>query len=106
VDVAGATVALLSTERYGLYHLTNAGSCSWHEFAAAIFEKAGLSADLTAVPSSEYPTPARRPAYSVLSSDGFEALGLQPLRPWREALGAYLRERKNASSPTRQQGPC
>jgi dTDP-4-dehydrorhamnose reductase len=92
VDVALATVQLIQFQRPGLYHLTNSGACSWHEFAGAIFQEASLQADLTAIPSSDYPTPARRPAYSVLAST------LPPLRPWREALRAYLAERRGASS--------
>src|SRR5262249_50117410 len=85
-DVAEATATLLGTGAHGLYHVTNAGSCSWHEFAAAIFDLAGVKADLTAITSQEYGAPARRPAYSVLASR------LPPLRPWREALAAYLAE--------------
>jgi dTDP-4-dehydrorhamnose reductase len=92
VDVAIAAATLFSTERYGVYHLTNSGSCSWHELAAAVFEKAGLQADLTGTPSADYPTPAQRPRYSVLSTTAYESLGLPPLRPWREALAAYLLE--------------
>jgi len=97
VDVATSAAALLSTERYGLYHLTNSGSCSWHEFAAAIFEKAGIQADVTPIPSTGYPTPARRPAYSVLSTTAYQSLGLPSLRPWREALAAYFCERPSPS---------
>jgi dTDP-4-dehydrorhamnose reductase len=62
VDLAAATVALLATGHYGLYHLTNAGSCSWYEFARAIFERAGVAADLTTTASQAYAAPARRPA--------------------------------------------
>lgn len=86
-DVAEATAQLLVGGGQGLYHLTDAGSCSWHEFAAVIFELAGIKANLTAITSQEYGAPARRPAYSVLASR------LPPLRPWREALKAYLQER-------------
>jgi dTDP-4-dehydrorhamnose reductase len=93
-DVAAATVALIAADRPGLYHLTNAGSCSWHDFAEAIFELAGVRADLTPIPSREYVAAARRPGYSVLAAPAYEALGLPPLRPWREALAAYLRERR------------
>jgi dTDP-4-dehydrorhamnose reductase len=93
VDVATAAAALFATGRYGLYHLTNSGSCSWHEFAVAILKQAGVQVDPTAIPSTEYPTPARRPRYSVLASTAYESLGLLPIRPWREALAAYLRER-------------
>lgn len=94
-DVAAATAALLQTGQLGLYHLTNAGACSWHEFAAAIFELAGVRADLTAITSAEYGAAARRPAYSVLAREAYEGLGLPPLRPWPEALAAYLEERRH-----------
>jgi dTDP-4-dehydrorhamnose reductase len=94
VDVAAATAALVQTNHYGLYHLTNAGSCSWHEFAQTIFELEGVPANLSAITSREYGAPARRPAYSVLAVPAFEALGLPLLRPWRAALAAYLKERR------------
>jgi dTDP-4-dehydrorhamnose reductase len=94
LDVALATVQLTQSQRPGLYHLTNGGACSWHEFAAAIFHEAGVKADLSAIPTAEYSTPARRPAFSVLAST------LAPLRHWRDALRAYLGERKAASSRT------
>jgi dTDP-4-dehydrorhamnose reductase len=94
VDLASAIAALTQTEHYGLYHLTSAGSCSWHEFARAIFALAGVQADLTPIPSRERADPARRPAYSVLANDAYRALGLSPLRPWPEALAAYLQERQ------------
>jgi dTDP-4-dehydrorhamnose reductase len=93
-DVAAATAALVPTGRYGLYHVTSAGSCSWHEFARTIFELAGVPADLTAIPSREYAAAARRPAYSVLSCRALAAAGVPPPRPWREALAAYLAERQ------------
>jgi dTDP-4-dehydrorhamnose reductase len=95
VDLANAVIALLATKRYGLYHVTNGGSCTWFDFAQAIFECAKLQADLTPISSQEYGAPARRPAYSVLSADAYQRLGLSPLRPWPEALASYLRERVN-----------
>jgi dTDP-4-dehydrorhamnose reductase len=93
VDVAEATLALLATDQSGLYHVTNSGSCTWHELARTIFELSGIHANLTPIPSSEYPTPARRPAYSVLDHAGLRALGISSPRSWREALTAYLQER-------------
>jgi len=96
-DVAAATAALLGTGRHGLYHVTNAGSCSWHELAAAVFELAGVKADLAPITSAEYGAAARRPAYSVLDNEACRALGLPPPRPWREALAAYLEERRRKS---------
>jgi dTDP-4-dehydrorhamnose reductase len=92
VDVAETTLTLLKTGLAGLYHVTNSGSCTWHEFARTIFELSGVSANLTPIPSREYPTPARRPAYSVLDHVGLRALGIPSPRPWREAVAAYLRE--------------
>lgn len=85
-DVAAAAVALLRSPNYGLYHITNAGDCTWHEFAAEIFRQAGATVDLSPITSAEYGAAARRPAYSVLASERLVA----PLRPWREALAAYL----------------
>ncbi len=98
-DVADATVALLAAGRQGLYHVTNAGSCSWHEFARAIFALAGVSADLSAITSQEFGAPARRPAYSVLAPAALTAAGLAPPRPWRAALAAYLGERGRRRGP-------
>jgi dTDP-4-dehydrorhamnose reductase len=95
VDVAETTLALLKAGRSGLYHVTNSGSCTWYELARTIFELSGLHANLTPIPSSEYPTPARRPVYSVLDHAALRALGISSPRPWREALAAYLHERQN-----------
>jgi dTDP-4-dehydrorhamnose reductase len=93
-DVAQAAVQLMGTDQYGLYHLTNTGSCSWHEFARTIFELERIHADLTPIPSRDYPQPARRPPYSVLSTARYAGLGMVPPRPWAEALADYLEERK------------
>jgi dTDP-4-dehydrorhamnose reductase len=83
-DLAEGVLRVLE-RGYGLYHVTNSGSCSWYEFAAGIFARSGISADLEPVPGSEYPLPAARPANGVLSS-----LGSPKLRHWREALAEYL----------------
>jgi dTDP-4-dehydrorhamnose reductase len=103
VDVAGATVDLLATGQHGLFHMTSGGACSWYELASAIFELAGLSPDIQPITSKEFSAAARRPAYSVLAGTRLAELGLPPLRPWREALSSYLKERSQvaqaASSP-------
>jgi dTDP-4-dehydrorhamnose reductase len=104
VDVATAAAALVGTQHYGLYHLTNGGATTWHDFAAAIFELAGVKADLAPVSSREYGAAARRPAYSVLARGACEALGLPPPRPWRAALAAYLEERKKSEPRTQGSG--
>jgi dTDP-4-dehydrorhamnose reductase len=94
-DVAAAVAALIPTEAYGLYHITNEGDCSWYEFASEIFRRAGLSPALTPISSAEYGAPARRPAYSVLSLERFTSVGLPRPRLWQDALAAYLREKKS-----------
>ncbi len=94
VDLATAVVSLLKTGTYGLYHVTNAGACSWHDFARTIFELEKLDVDLTAIGSAAFGAKARRPAYSVLDAAAYRKLGLPALRPWWEALAAYLAERR------------
>lgn len=94
-DVADATASLLERGATGLFHVVNSGECSWHEFAAEIFRQAGVAADLTAITSAEFGAPAPRPAYSVLSTAKLASVIGSPLRPWQEALAAYLIERRN-----------
>ena len=96
MDVAEAVRQVIATDHYGLYHLTNAGQCSWHEFASAIFEFAGLQPSLTAVPSEAFPTRARRPAYSVLDNRRLRSEGFSDLPDWRDALARYVRGREAA----------
>src|SRR5262245_6225368 len=89
-DLSRQLAALLPTTHEGLFHITNEGSCSWYEFAAAIFEIAGLTADLQPTTSEAYKVPARRPRYSVLENRRLKELGLNRMLPWREALAEYL----------------
>jgi len=84
-DLAEGIIGVLESGRYGLYHLTNAGSCSWYEFTRGIFALAGVRAEVVPIPSSEYPLPAPRPPNGVLST-----LGSPTLRHWRAALEDYL----------------
>ena len=92
-DLAAATLRLLRTQAYGLYHLTSAGECTWHEFARTIFELAGVKADLHAISSAEYAAPAKRPSYSVLANAAYNRLRLEPMTDWKAALATYLRDR-------------
>ncbi len=88
-DLAAGLIALAQTGRYGTYHCTNSGETTWCGFARAVFEE--LGADPSRVlpcTSADYPRPAARPAYSVLSDRRWKAAGLTPMRPWREALSA------------------
>jgi dTDP-4-dehydrorhamnose reductase len=93
-DLAEAIARLIAVDPPGgIYHLTNGGACSWFRFARRIFELAGLAPRLSPTTSAQYKdrAPAPRPPYSVLANARAAALGLPPLRPWPEALDAYLR---------------
>jgi dTDP-4-dehydrorhamnose reductase len=91
VDLANQIAQILPTENFGLFHMTNEGSCTWFEFAQAIFELSGLEADLSPTTSDLYKTPAIRPKYSVLENARLKELGLNQMRHWRDALAAYLK---------------
>jgi dTDP-4-dehydrorhamnose reductase len=87
--------ALAQTKRYGLYHMTCEGECSWYEFAKAIFELSGLKPDLSPTTSAIYKTPAKRPRYSVLENENLKSVpSVEPIPHWRDALRDYLEERK------------
>ena len=87
--------ALIETRRYGLYHMTSEGGCSWYEFAAAIFELSGLEPNLSPTTSDVYKTPAKRPRYSVLENANLKKIpGMIPMVHWRDGLKEYLEERK------------
>lgn len=92
-DLASALVELLATDHYGVYHATNAGQCTWHEFAAEIFRQSGLSPRVIPIAAVEYGAKARRPNYSVLSHEKLRRAIGRELRPWQEALADYLARR-------------
>ncbi|MBI4466876.1 MAG: dTDP-4-dehydrorhamnose reductase [Acidobacteria bacterium] len=95
-DLAEKLAPLIRTDRYGLYHMTNTGECSWYEFAREAFGLAGLSADLRPVSSAEFGARARRPPYSVLDNAAYRAAGFPDFRPWQDALADYLKQRQQA----------
>lgn len=74
----------------GVYHATCQGSCSWHEFAEALFEEVGVDANLVRVSSAQFQMPVRRPTYSVLDNAKAREAGLDVMPGWREALRDYL----------------
>ena len=89
-DLAEAIKILLSANRYGIYHITNSGSCSWYQFAQAVKEMAGLDVEIVPVSSEQYHSPARRPKMSILDNRRYEELAGSELRPWKEALKEYI----------------
>ncbi len=90
-ELAVRVAALVGTDSYGLYHLTNQGSCTWFEFAGEIFRALGRRVELIPVTSEEFGAPARRPRYSVLASERARGAGLPEFSPWAEALASYLK---------------
>jgi dTDP-4-dehydrorhamnose reductase len=93
MDLAPKLVELLGTGRFGLYHITNAGHCTWFEFAREVFRLAGRDASVTPVSTEAWGAAAKRPAYSVLSNTALRAAGLKPLRSWKKALAGYMAAR-------------
>jgi dTDP-4-dehydrorhamnose reductase len=91
-DLAVASRRLLEVGSPGVYHLTNSGDCSWCELARAVVELAGIDAEVHAIATADYPTAAKRPAYSVLANRHWAELGQPPLRGWREALAEFVPE--------------
>lgn len=95
VDLAKFLIELIQTEKYGIYHCTNSGLCSWYEFAQAIFEESNIEIKVNPLTTDQYPTPAKRPNYSVLSDRALKLNGFQPIRHWRDGLKAFLNNTKN-----------
>ena len=89
-DIAEMVLRLLSCDATGLYHLVNQGEASWYDVACQLISEANMPTKVTPIPSSEYPTAAQRPAYSVLSTQKYEALTGHSPRPWREAIQEYV----------------
>jgi dTDP-4-dehydrorhamnose reductase len=89
-DLAYGISKLIETDFYGIYHLTNSGSCSWCEFARYIFEIAGRDVNVVPVTASEFSRPAPRPSYSVLMNKKWIENGFEPLRDYKEAISEYI----------------
>ena len=95
-DLSKLLVDMIETEKYGVYHATNEGICSWYEFACAIFKEAGLGDKITVEPVStaEYGAKASRPANSRMSKEKLTQYGFKKLPPWQDALKRYVAELK------------
>lgn len=95
VDLARQIAAVIETDRYGLYHATSQGNCTWYEFACEIFRQSGLSPNLSRARTGDFGEKATRPPYSVLENRALKEVGMDMMRPWQESLAAYLEERKH-----------
>jgi len=88
-DLASALVQLCRASARGIVHATNSGNCTWYEIATEIVRTSGLPAKVKPVTTAEFPRPARRPAYSVLSPDSLHAYNIH-MPDWKDALRRYL----------------
>jgi dTDP-4-dehydrorhamnose reductase len=91
-DLSILILEIIKTEKYGIYHATNEGHCSWYDFTKAIFELSNIQIELKKISTSEYPTRANRPMNSLLSKDSLVKNGFNLLPPWQDALKRYLKE--------------
>jgi dTDP-4-dehydrorhamnose reductase len=94
LDLAYKIAELITIDRYGVYHITNAGSCTWYQFACRIWEMSELDPNAEPTTTEAFGAVATRPVYSVLDNAALRQIGVNGMRPWEEALAAYLEERK------------
>ncbi|MCH1625061.1 dTDP-4-dehydrorhamnose reductase [Fredinandcohnia quinoae] len=90
IDVADKISELIKTQLYGIYHVTNSGSCTWYEFANKIFEYAQKKVNVEPVSSMEYTQIAKRPQNSVLDHMGLRLNNFPTMRNWENALIEFL----------------
>ncbi len=94
IDLARCIINLINTDNYGIYHATGEGSCSWYEFAQAIFKLAGIDINVNAITSEQLNRPAVRPKYSVLDNFMLKILDINNFRYWEDALREYMEGEK------------
>ena len=91
-DLAKLVVDMIQTDKYGVYHVTNDGICSWYEFACEIFKQTGMDVKVTPLTTAEYPAKAARPFNSRMSKEKLEGAGFEMLPAWQDALKRYLQQ--------------
>lgn len=91
-DLARLLVDMIETDKYGRYHATNEGLCSWYEFACEIFKQAGMNVTVSPVTSDQYPAKAKRPMNSRMDKSKLDEMEFKRLPSWQDALGRYLKE--------------
>ncbi len=90
-DLARLLTDMVETDKYGRYHATNEGLCSWYEFACQIFKEAGMEVRVSPVSSDKYPSRAKRPMNSRMDRSKLKEMGFEPMPSWQDALRRYLR---------------
>ena len=91
-DISKLICDMIATDKYGVYHATNEGFCTWAEFAAEIMRRAGKDTKIIPISTEQYPTPAKRPRNSRLSKKSLDDAGFTRLPRWEDALDRFLRE--------------
>jgi len=89
-DLAHHILKIAASDHYGVYHVTGGGICSWFEFAREIVRLSGLKCEVKPVTSEEYLRPAPRPAYSAMDHIMLRATVGDEMRPWQEAIAAFI----------------
>jgi dTDP-4-dehydrorhamnose reductase len=90
-DLARVIADLIAKDAYpGVYHAVGPDTMTWHQFAVRTLEAAGIDYEVAPISTADYPTPAKRPAYSVLSTAKIAAMGIAPMRPTDEALAEFV----------------
>ncbi|HEV2961019.1 MAG TPA: dTDP-4-dehydrorhamnose reductase [Candidatus Angelobacter sp.] len=102
VEIAQQLTLLSKTSDYGIYHATSEGSCTWYEFARAIFDLAGTKVRLERARPGDFPTKARRPQNSVLENAALKSKSLNIFSHWRAGLEIYLAHRAQVREPQPQ----
>ncbi len=92
LELAKVIIFLMETDSYGIYHTTCEGSTSWYEFAKIIFKLTGKTVEVEPIPTSEYPTPAKRPMYSVLENKALKDRHGYYMKDWTKALEEYMKD--------------
>jgi dTDP-4-dehydrorhamnose reductase len=98
-DVAHVLLQLALTQAYGIYHCTNHGTCSWFDLASLAVDLAGIPCAKTPCTTAEFPRPAPRPAWSVLGNAHLQQTTGDPMRPWQQALQAYVHKMSPRTNP-------
>ncbi|MGG1270547.1 dTDP-4-dehydrorhamnose reductase [Priestia aryabhattai] len=91
LDLANTILELVGTQKYGVYHVSNSGNCSWYEFAKEIFKVSDMEVQVNPCTTADFPRPAARPANSVFEHMSIKLNNLTPIRHWREALNSFLK---------------
>ncbi|MDE8675359.1 dTDP-4-dehydrorhamnose reductase [Priestia aryabhattai] len=91
LDLANSILELVDTQKYGVYHVSNSGNCSWYEFAKEIFNISGITVQVNPCTTEDFPRPAARPSYSVFAHTAIYLNNFTKMRRWEDALEDFLK---------------